>query len=379
MLKYFKKERLSYYQSIFALVGTIVGAGVLGIPYVVAKHGFIGGLFTIILLGGAILCLNLFTGEIVLRTKEQHQLVGYAEKYLGKYGKLGILASMLIGIYGALLAYIIGSGDVLSAIFGGSTLVWSLAFFAVMSGIVFFGLKVIKEYELIFGIILLVVVFLIILLALPFVNVSNLGSFSWYGLIAPYGVILFAFIGTSSVPEMRRIMAKNCKQMKRAVIFGSLIPLILYALFTTVAVGVLGMNVTEVVSIGLGSELGWHMVLLGNLFAFFAMATSFLILGLALKNVYHLDYKVRKTFSWALACFVPLLIFFLGATSFVKVLGFVGGVAGGIEGVTVVFTLWKAKKHGDRKPEYSVKFSRLIGYALLVVFVLGIVYTLSGV
>ena len=69
------------------LIGTIVGAGILGIPYVIAKAGFLYGFFIILLIGFAFLFLNLSTGEIVLRTKTQHQLTGYAEKYLGQWGK----------------------------------------------------------------------------------------------------------------------------------------------------------------------------------------------------------------------------------------------------------------------------------------------------
>ena len=68
------------------LIGTAIGAGILGIPYVVAKSGFLIGLGYIILLGLIILLVNLYLGEIILRTKGKHQLGGYAKKYLGKTG-----------------------------------------------------------------------------------------------------------------------------------------------------------------------------------------------------------------------------------------------------------------------------------------------------
>lgn len=60
----------------------VIGAGILGIPYVVAKAGFLTGLLDLIIIGLAVLVLNLYVGEIMLRTKEDHQLTGYAEKYL---------------------------------------------------------------------------------------------------------------------------------------------------------------------------------------------------------------------------------------------------------------------------------------------------------
>ena len=60
------------------LVGTIIGAGILGIPYVVAKSGFVIGAVHIILIGIIMTIVMLYLGEITLRTKANHQLPGYA-------------------------------------------------------------------------------------------------------------------------------------------------------------------------------------------------------------------------------------------------------------------------------------------------------------
>ena len=58
--------------------------------------------------------LNLMIGETSLRTKSSHQLVGYAERYLGKKGKKLMLIFLLLGWYGAMIAYIIKTGQFLS-------------------------------------------------------------------------------------------------------------------------------------------------------------------------------------------------------------------------------------------------------------------------
>ncbi|MBT5924666.1 hypothetical protein HOH30_02990, partial [Candidatus Woesearchaeota archaeon] len=44
------------------LLGTIVGAGILGIPYVIAQTGILYGFILIVLLGIMYLFLNLFLG-----------------------------------------------------------------------------------------------------------------------------------------------------------------------------------------------------------------------------------------------------------------------------------------------------------------------------
>ena len=76
-----------FFATAFTLTGTIIGAGILGLPYVFSKSGFFIGAFWLIFLGFVMLFVNLCLGEVSLRTKKIHQLPGYAEKYLGKSGK----------------------------------------------------------------------------------------------------------------------------------------------------------------------------------------------------------------------------------------------------------------------------------------------------
>src|SRR3989344_6158050 len=103
-------KNLGFEEAVATLVGTIIGAGVLAIPYSMKKAGFLTGLLILVVLSIVVLFLFLFVGEIVLRTKGNHQLTGYAEKYLGKKGKLFLMFAMVFGTYGALVAYTIGVG-----------------------------------------------------------------------------------------------------------------------------------------------------------------------------------------------------------------------------------------------------------------------------
>ena len=69
------------------LVGMIIGVGIFGVPYVLSRAGLVPGIFYFIVLGAAIILVHLFYGEAVLRTNGRHRLVGYAEKYLGMWGR----------------------------------------------------------------------------------------------------------------------------------------------------------------------------------------------------------------------------------------------------------------------------------------------------
>ena len=175
-------------------------------------------------------------------------------------------------------------------------------------------------------------------------NFFNLNNFNIDNLFIPYGVVLFAFLGASAIPEMREVLRWEKESMKKAIIIGGLIPLVLYIFFAFSVVGVFGEKTSEIATIGLGQEFGRAVLIFANLFAVFAMMTSFLGLGLALKEMYNFDYKLNNNISWALACFIPLIAFLFGLKSFINVIGLTGVFAGGLEGVLIVLMLWKSKK-----------------------------------
>src|SRR3989338_1391868 len=308
-----------FYEAIALLVGVIIGAGILGIPYVMWKAGFLTGLIDMILIGLAILFVNLALGEVILRTEGKHQLTGYAEIYLGKWGKRLMSFSFVFGVYTALIAYIIGEGISINALFGFDSFYSSIIFFLVFSAIVYFGLKIVGESELYMTsakILIFIGICAAIILSGKF-NASNLAEFNPALIFLPYGVVLFAFVGTAAVPEMKEILAENRNEMKKALIIGTLIPFLMYIIFGAVVVGISGNNTTEVATVGLGITVGAYMIILGNVFAIVAMATSFLGLGLALRDVFIYDFKVDQKISWFLTFSVPLIVFLAGASSFI--------------------------------------------------------------
>lgn len=391
---YQKRGRPKEYKGFFAkhklamatttLIGTIVGAGILGIPYVIAKAGFLYGFFLIIFLGLAYLLQHLFLGEVVLRTKQQHQIPGYAEKYLGKWGKRIITLSMFLGLYGALTAYLIGEGATLHSIFKiGTPLIYSLIFFVVVFLIVFKGIKAAGKTELIMICLLFAIVLILGIVCFRQINVENFSGFNPANFFLPYGVILFAFIGLPAIPELQEVLVEEKKKMKRAIIIGSVIPIVLYVLFSFIIVGVVSLENFEllgpnerIATIALSIYAHPFLGTLANILAVLAMFTSFLTLGIALKEIFEYDFKLSPWTSLFLTFSFPLVITLFKLTTFITVLGVTGAVAGGIDGILIVLMYWKAKLLGDRRPEYSLPKYKFVGIVLMVMFLLGIIYTL---
>jgi amino acid permease len=77
-------KKYSFYIATALIITTVIGAGVFGIPYTVAKSGFGYGVLNLVVIGFFVTMMTLYMGEVVLRTKETRQFSGLAEKYMGK-------------------------------------------------------------------------------------------------------------------------------------------------------------------------------------------------------------------------------------------------------------------------------------------------------
>ncbi len=371
------KKRSSLISGIATLSGTMIGAGILGIPYAISRSGFLIGLMFILGLGILSILIHLYIGEIMLRTKENHQLTGYAEKYLGKPGKFLMLFSVIFGLYSALIAYLIGEGESLSYLIFGNiefSFYFTILFFIFVLFFILIGLDIIKKEISIGVIFFLVLIVLIALLFAPKIDIQNLNYISqnFEDLIFPYGIVFFAMLGYSALPELKQEMKDNKKDIKKAIIIGTLIPILVYILFSFVILGFMGKNTPEIATF----SLGMLPIFLGII----GMMNAFIILGMALKDTYVFDLKINKTVSLILSCFIPLLIFlivyFFKLNSFIAFLELSGAISGGITGILVLFMLINAKKKGDRKPEYEIKLNSWLITFLTIFFILGMLYVL---
>lgn len=361
--------------AVATLTGTAIGAGFLGIPHVISKSGFLIGLIHLIILALVIVIVNLYFGEVILRTKQEHQLPGYAQKYLGSWARVLMILSMIFGIYAALIAYFMGEGQVLSFIFTGSqnyAFIFSLIFFIIIAFLVYFGLEALKKGETIGLIIVSAIVLTIIVIFLPKISIANLAYTSnnpieWF---LPYGIILFSFLSFSALPEVKREIKGNEKMMKKAIIIGALIPLIAYVLFTIAVVGFAGKATPEIATIALGK--------IPSLLAVFTMFTACFALCNAIQDMYEIDMKMKRMSAWFLACIFPfilfLIIFFFKLATFTQILEVTGSIVGGLTGILIILMLIQAKKHGDRKPEYKMPITWLVEILIILLFIFGILF-----
>jgi len=173
------------------------------------------------------------------------------------------------------------------------------------------------------------------------------------------------------------------KKMKKALIIGIIVPLVMYFLFSVIVIGLVGLENFDlleanqrIATVALSIYGNPLLGLFANIFAVFSMLTTYLTLGVALKEVYHYDYKINPRLAFILTVSVPLFLALVQVASFITALAITGSIAGGLEGILIVLAYWKAKKKGNRKPEYTISIPKSLGYLLIVLLGLGIAYQL---
>ena len=166
----------------------------------------------------------------------------------------------------------------------------------------------------------------------------------------PYGVLLFAFAGLTSIPIQREVIRGKEHRMKPSILYAVFLVGILYLLFAFIVVGVSGDVTSPDALDGLFDFLGTKVVILGSLLGVLTISTSSLMLGTA------------------------ILMFIGGLRTFIDVIGLVGSVAIGIESAILVFVYKAARRDGSREPEFKLSLPGWLLMLMVFMFTVGVIY-----
>ena len=369
-----------FYAAVAVLVGGVVGVGIFGVPFVFAKAGFLTGLLFLIGLTILVLTINLAYGEVILRTDKPHQLVGYAGLYLGDFAKKITFFAFVLGIYSALLAYIVVAGEFLTNIvalkFYFSPGALGIIFFMVGSVAVAAGFKTIAKIDFWAALFYVAAVLGVGVWGLPHIDFSNFDLFQREFWFLPYGVILFALTGMSSIVLQKEILEGKEFLLKKAIWWGTLLPAILYLVLAFIVVGISGEATSTEAIAGLMPFLGQKVIILGSLFGLVAMFTSFVNLSRVLQESFSFDWDLPKFWAWFFALFPPFLIFLFGVRDFINIIGLAGSLSIGLLSIIFILIYGKVKKLGHRIPEYSLNYPRWFWYLVMLLFSTGVILAL---
>ncbi len=375
------KKLANYFAASTILAGTILGAGMFSLPFVFINAGSF--LFVIFLILVTAICTvtHLTYGESLLRTEGEHRFIGMAEIYLGHWAKTLITITTFISIGGCLLAYLILGGQFLqnfSQIIHyplnqtqSVLLFWIIGSLGALPGIKFIG-----KGETISLILIVMLIAVFFVLGIPQLNLAHVPLINVSQLLLPYGVLLFALSGASAVPEIYSYFQKKSLtpkdiNFKKPIIWGSVIPALLYLIFCLGAIGLLG---AQNISVDLVPQLISINPLLGivtDLLGILLILTSYFILSLNFKNSLFFDLHIKQWVAWLIAIFLPLILYQLGAHDFIKVISFLGAVVLGIESLITFLIHKKAQTNGATQPPFVLKIPNVLRFILVALLILG--------
>jgi amino acid permease len=366
------KKRFWYALATF--VGTVIGVGMFGLPYVGSRSGYL--IFLLYLVGMCLLAIaiHVFFAEVAVKTPGRHRLPGYAGIYFNPSAKRAAFILQVLSLLGSLLAYLIVGGQFLAGLFNGSVYLYTFIFFIVGAFIIWRGTKSVGPLEFILLFVFIGIILVLFFSGVAKIRLESLSTFHLSNFFVPYGVILFSLWGTSIIPDVKEMVDGQRAKLRRIIIGGLILCFLIYLLFSTVVMGISGESTTEEAINGLKSHLGSWVIVVGLIAGIIATFTSFITLGLTLEKTFRYDYGMVKWLAWVLACFSPLILYILGLNNFIEVVGLNGAVMLALEAVMITMMYLKIKKK-ERVPKYlSIKIGGVTIIVLLLIGVLLEVY-----
>jgi len=341
------KPVITQWEGLAILIGTQVGAGILGLPYAASKVGMVPALF--ILLG--VMLLLMFTALIILKLSAEMrgaQMSTMAQKLLGNTGGWIMYLSILIMGFGAMLAYIAGMGSVFSSLLGVDETVGAIIFWSLASAVIYLGLEASGKTELIMSFLMLALFIGTTSPLFPYANLENAAYTKLSGILSMTGVAIFALGCHTIIPDIYRGIG-DYRKTRNVVILAFLIPTIIYAIFMVSFLLAFGKSTPQIATQGLEMLYGGVGKIVGNIIPLLAITTSYIGIGLAQQSNSKEFLKLRKPIAWSLTTIPPIVVYLAGIKNFADVLAFAGDTGDLIAFIILPLVMLVIKKYRETK------------------------------
>ncbi|GAK84860.1 tyrosine-specific transport protein [Vibrio ponticus] len=283
--------------STLIIAGTTIGAGMLALPLASAGIGFSTSLVIMLVLWALMAYTALMMIELHQHADSQATLHTLAMQILGKRGKWLASFAMMFLFYSLCAAYIAGGG----AQFGERITQWSgielsssmgtVLFTIIVASVVVVGTATVDKVNRVLFTLKLVAMASVLLFLAPNVTQSYLLTMPIeQGLIVAAIPVIFTSFGFhGSIPAIVRYLDGDTLSLRKAIVIGSAIPLIVYIFWQIVTLGVVSQ--TELLNNqGLSGLIGQlsttvqqsNIAQVIGVFADLALLTSFLGVSLGL-------------------------------------------------------------------------------------------------
>lgn len=362
------------------LIGTVVGVGIFGLPYVFSQTGYLLGLAELVFVALLSLVSYVIFADLLAINKSHVRFVEVIGHQLGPVGRWVATVAFLGGFWGALLAYIIVGGsfafNVLHQVLAGSLFQYQVAFWLIASVFMIGGTLFVRRLQTILIPLFFVMIIGLVLFALPNMHVDYLTTLTPSKIMLPFGALIFAFGGFAAVPECRDALGRRTALMYPALALAVTLIAMLYALFTFGIMGMTGPFTSPQAVESLRLVTGPGLFLVVSMIGLAIVFTTYISAGNALMNSLIYDFRGRFLSSWWLTVIVPMCLLAIGIKDFIHVIGTTGGILGGVCGILLVIAYERARltaqlpKRHFVVPQTLVALCFMMFLAMIVVTIL---------
>ncbi len=379
----------SFIGAMLLVAGTCIGGGMLALPVATSMAGFFPSL-VMMLVGWAFMTLTaLFLSEVNLWMEEGAHVMTMASRFLGPIGKaVAWILYLFIG-YASLVAYTAGGGGLMQvgveSIFGLSMPhpIAATVFIIIFGLIIYLGNIVVGRINTILMVGLIISYILLITLGSSQVKWQNLKIHDFCKTIIAVPLLLTIFSFQTIVPSLTLYLQKDGKILRRAIICGTTLALLIYIIWQWLVLGTVsqegefglknaliqGKPATDFLRMAVGNP--W-VARAADFFAFFALVTSFLGIALGLFDFLSDGLKIsRKGLgSIALGLLVagPTLFFAISMEKvFLTALDSSGGIGDAIlNGLMPSLMLYIGRYKMNLQSDYRIPGGKGIIYLAIV-------------
>ena len=327
------------------IAGTMIGAGMLGMPLVTVVSGFFPGAIMTLVVWFFMYITGLCFSEAILWNRDGSNLLTISSKFFGKYLSYFSGGMFLFLYYSLMVAYFAAGAPLLSSALewlGVSLKGWKLflMFGSIFSAIVFIGPRFIGRINVIMSVAMIFSWIALIGSGGDQVKKEYLLSHHFPSMLSAIPVLFSAFGFHNLLPSLSTYLKRDKRAIRLSIFWGTALSFLVYLVWQWLIIGAIpkeilletmqmGMPVTNAFESITGVA---HFVIIGRFFAFFAITTS--LLGVSFSMVDFLGDALsisdrrglRRLFLTILTFFPPIMMVTFKPNIFNEALGVAGGV-----------------------------------------------------
>jgi tyrosine-specific transport protein len=366
------------------IAATAIGVGMLALPIATGPGGFLPSILIYVACWAFMLCTGLLLLEVCTWMPSDSNLITMSSRILGRPGKIVCWLTYLFLFETVMIAHVVGGGSISAEILPGSlgTTPPMLLYVLIFAPVVYLGTRTVDRLNLFMFSGVIASYFLFLFISSSHVKWSLLSYMKWGKIWVAIPILFTSFTYQVIIPTLVTYMERDFKKVRKAIIIGSSIPLIVYIIWQVLILGIIpvegpngliaasrtGQNAVAPLKHFVGSQI---VVAIGKAFGFFAMTASYIALALAFLGFLAdgLGFKkvgIRK-FALVLLVFVPpFFVSMVNPGIFLKALSYAGGISCAILfGIYPPLIVWigrykKGHTTGQQIPGGRVFLSSLI-------------------